>query len=550
MRFSVRWLLSRRAWAFVCALALLPLLLLLLKNSTTELVDSRKWVEHTYTVIHQLDRLRIDVEVIETARRGYLMTGLENYLVPFYGAHNRIPDDISALQLLLSDNMDQHDRLEELTPVVMTLLKHNQANISAPPKDFSAGMTHAKVLIDQIRQSIDRMQDQEESLLALRIANSENKLHNLWLMLMGTGIAFVFLLIFIFGRMYREISQRRQVEIGLKESQALNELAVHNLSLMREMTALLQACANTEEALNVISQFASRLLHVDAGVLYLFRESRNQLESQAHWGAAIKSEVMFQPDDCWALRRGEIHYHGNETPLACKHLHANADTFSMCIPIVAQGNVLGIMYLENQHAIEISTVERDIAINLASQIALSLASIKLRDTLRNLSVRDPLTGLFNRRYMEESLLRELATANRKGREVGVVIFDLDHFKKFNDTFGHEAGDLLLREVGALLTKNSRGGDVTCRFGGEEFVIIYPETPLEMVVQLANQLRELIYALQLQHFGRSLGQISASFGVACFPVHGTVGEDLLRAADKALYEAKAAGRNCVKVATIA
>jgi diguanylate cyclase (GGDEF)-like protein len=149
--------------------------------------------------------------------------------------------------------------------------------------------------------------------------------------------------------------------------------------------------------------------------------------------------------------------------------------------------------------------------------------------------------------MEESLQREIADALRKNRPLGLVILDLDHFKEFNDTFGHDAGDLLLSEVSALLAKTSRTGDIVCRFGGEEFVIIYPETLSETVVRLTNQLREAIYALQLQHFGQSLGQISGSFGIAMFGEHGNTGEELLRTADKALYQAKAAGRNCLRVA---
>jgi diguanylate cyclase (GGDEF)-like protein len=217
------------------------------------------------------------------------------------------------------------------------------------------------------------------------------------------------------------------------------------------------------------------------------------------------------------------------------------------VPIVAQGNVLGILHVERHNGHLIAPAEASLANNLATQIALAMASVKLRDTLRNLSVRDPLTGLFNRRYMEESLQREIATAQRKNRPLALVILDLDYFKKFNDTFGHEAGDFLLREVGGLLSRKSRVGDVACRFGGEEFVMIYPEAEPQIAVQLAQQLREAIYAVQPQHFGRSLGQISASFGLAFFPTHGNTVDELLRAADKALYEAKAAGRNRVEVA---
>lgn len=394
------------------------------------------------------------------------------------------------------------------------------------------------------------MRSEESKLLTTRSAQTESELHNVKLLLLVMLLGFILLLLFSFVSMYRENSRRARVEEELTKSQIRNELTVTNLSLMGEMTSLLQACTYTEESLRVIAQFASKLLDADSGELYLFRESRNQVEASASWGLPCKSEPIFQPDDCWALRRGESHVfdHKRHT-LGCKHLLDAEHTSSFCIPIVAQGNVLGILYLENHAGRDINTIDHGLAENLASQIALALASIKLRDTLRNLSVRDPLTGLFNRRYMEESLQREIATAQRKQRSLGVVIFDLDHFKNFNDTFGHEAGDLLLREVGSLMSKNSRSGDIACRFGGEEFVMIYPEAEAEMVVNLSNRLREDIYAMQLQHFGRSLGQVSASFGISFFPGHGDSSEDLLRLADQALYRAKANGRNRVEIAVV-
>ena len=167
-----------------------------------------------------------------------------------------------------------------------------------------------------------------------------------------------------------------------------------------------QACSNADESLDVICQFAARLLPTDSGGVYLFRESRNQIELSINWGMESRSEVIFEQEDCWALRRGETHVlDSGDNSLACRHLHDWANISSLCVPIVAQGSVLGILHLEN-HGRDIPQSVQSLANNLSSQIALAMASIKLRDTLRNLSVRDPLTGLFNRRYMEESLQRE------------------------------------------------------------------------------------------------------------------------------------------------
>ena len=536
---------------YILPLAAAALLLLYSQHAINELAESRMRVEHTYAVLSQLEHLRSDVEAAEAAHRGYLMTEKESFLQAYYQTQKRIPGALKELKNLTADNAAQQERLEALSPVIQALFNQAKKDISAraPSPEQAADTTlRTKSLIDQSRVLFELLSAEENMLLRERAAASAAKLQQLRWWQSGVGLSFMALLLMAYVKAQREIKARRRAENELRESQALNTVTVHNLSLMGEMTALLQACSDTDESLDVICQFATRLLRTDSGVLYLFGESGNQVEAIASWGGESRSDAIFQPEDCWALRRGETHIlDRTHHSLACRHLQDWAEITSVCVPIVAQGNVLGILHLENHGEKDFGEVELGLANNLASQIALALASIKLRDTLRNLSVRDPLTGLFNRRYMEESLQREIANALRKNRPLGLVILDLDHFKKFNDTFGHDAGDLLLGEVGALLSKTSRVGDIVCRFGGEEFVIIYPEAAPDMVVRLTNQLREAIYALQLQHFGQSLGQISASFGIAMFPTHGNTGEELLRAADKALYQAKAAGRNCLRIA---
>ena len=550
----IQSLLKSQFLAFILAMLLIPVLLVISQRLTNGLVESNKWVEHSYSVLNHIEHLHNDVELIETARRGYAITRQEQYLRPYYKGRLEVNQELEALKGLTADNPRQQSRLMAITPLVESLVRVATEEIESDTVDnnkSAASMVQAKLDIDRYRLLIDEMRNEENKLLAPRAAETGSKLNNVRLLMLLMLAVFIVLLLFSFISMYRENRRREKVEDELKKSQVHNELTVTNLSLMAAMTSLLQSCTYTEESLEVIAQFASKLLDADAGELYLFRESRNQVEASSAWGLPCKSEPIFQPDDCWALRRGESHVfdHKRQT-LACKHLLNAKQVTSLCIPIVAQGNVLGILHLENQLGKDINELDYSLATNLASQIALALASIKLRDTLRNLSVRDPLTGLFNRRYMEESLQREIATARRKKRSLGVVIFDLDHFKIFNDTFGHEAGDVLLREVGSLMTKNSRSGDIACRFGGEEFVMIYPEAETEIVINLSNRLREEIYAMQLQHFGRSLGQISASFGISFFPEHGDNSEDLLRLADQALYLAKANGRNRLEIAVVA
>lgn len=530
---------------------MLPVLLWLSLRMDGQLIEARIWVEHTYKVLYQIERMHNHLELVETARRGSVITGEEQYLRVSYAAELHFREDLSMLTQLTADNPVQQQNLKAIAPVAEQLIKVARKNIEpgkVDSKQLMQDMATAKNLIDRTRELTNDMRAEEERLLLIRTAADKYRLYDLRLLLIGMLSGFLALLLAGFFGMRREINQRKGIEAGLVKSQSLNELALKNLSLMGEMTSLLQACSDTVESLEVIGQFAVRLVNVDSGTLYLFHESRNQIEAKTSWGATSKSELIFQPDDCWALRRGKIHIldHVHQF-LTCKHLHDAENISSLCVPIVAQGNVLGILHLENHSEHGINEAQVGLASNLASQIALALASIKLRDTLRNLSVRDPLTGLFNRRYMEESLQREISNAERKNRSLGLAMIDLDHFKRFNDTFGHDAGDFLMREVSKLFMQNSRGGDIACRFGGEEFVMIYPEANAEIVMNLAEKLRQDIYALQLQHFGHALGQVTASFGLAFYPEDGDTTETLLRAADIALYAAKAAGRNRIELA---
>jgi diguanylate cyclase (GGDEF)-like protein len=166
----------------------------------------------------------------------------------------------------------------------------------------------------------------------------------------------------------------------------------------------------------------------------------------------------------------------------------------------------------------------------------------LHETLRSQSIRDPLTSLFNRRYMEESLQREMRRAARGRQPVGIIMLDIDYFKEFNDSHGHEAGDALLQSVGAILQRSVRAEDIVCRYGGEEFVLILPDAPLSEAAQRAEHVRQAIGHLTMQFHRQSLRQITVSAGVAVYPDHGPGGDAVLRAADAALYQAKTRGRN--------
>ncbi|HIK28192.1 MAG: PAS domain S-box protein [Oscillatoriaceae bacterium SKW80] len=354
----------------------------------------------------------------------------------------------------------------------------------------------------------------------------------------------------------RDITERKRAEADIQRANEqltirINELEERHeeIILLSQMSNLLQSCINIEEASKVISQIVPLLFPNNSGALLAIANSRNLVEAIAFWGSPT-SQMLFSTSDCIALRSCQPHLmEETSIGLTCKHLHTDSFPSSyFCIPLMAQGEAMGVLYLSYLEKGLLTKAKQHLAVAVARQISLAMANLKLHETLQQQSIRDPLTGLYNRRYLEESLMREVCRASRTQQSVGVIMLDVDHFKKFNDTFGHEAGDAVLRELGMFLHNNIRGGDIACRYGGEEFTLILPEASIEDTRRRAEQLRGDVKHLNIQYRRQSLGAITLSFGVACFPAHGETSEALIRAADAALYRAKAEGRDRVVIAT--
>jgi diguanylate cyclase (GGDEF)-like protein len=275
------------------------------------------------------------------------------------------------------------------------------------------------------------------------------------------------------------------------------------------------------------------------------------------WGDTPGTEKTFLPINCWALRRGKTHFVKDPaSPMRCAHASGGSVRGHICVPLAAQGETLGVLFLEcpsesavlppEQAEDQLEALSRH-ATEAGERISLALANLSLREVLRVQSIRDPLTGLFNRRYMEESLERELRRASRNDQSVSLLMLDIDHFKRFNDTFGHQAGDTLLRALGDFISRRTRGQDIACRLGGEEFALILSDCSANAAFKRAELLREEITQLVVQHNGEVLGKICISTGISTFPERASTAEQLLQTADKALYRAKNEGRNQVVVA---
>jgi diguanylate cyclase (GGDEF)-like protein/PAS domain S-box-containing protein len=363
---------------------------------------------------------------------------------------------------------------------------------------------------------------------------------------------------------YEDVSeQTRAAEAQRQHAESLDrlvkelELRTQQTTSLNEMGALLACSGSVKEACDVVANSVRKLFpDAPCGALYLFKSSRDLIEAAVRWGKKDALAPTFPPDACWSLRSGQPHWSGPGNEIACQHLTKSSTTESLCASMVAQGNSVGVLHLEFQSAAELQSESgrdslrdsrQQLAISAASQIALSLAGLQLRETLREQSIRDPLTHLFNRRFLEESLSRELQLAARKKQSVAVLFLDLDHFKRFNDTFGHDAGDMVLRSLADLFRNFFRATDICCRYGGEEFAIILPESTSQDAAIRADALRSEVKSLQLQYKQQLLGPLTVSVGVAAFPEHGSTSEELLKLADKCLYESKNRGRDVVTVA---
>ena len=362
-----------------------------------------------------------------------------------------------------------------------------------------------------------------------------------------------------FTGIVRDITERKRAQESLQLVNDLLSARVaeleqlnRDMTLVNQMGELLQTCVRLEEAYAVFGQTAPELFAAESGALYVLDAVHNLVESVAVWGDAPPGEPVFAPGDCWALRRGQAHgVESSDAGLVCQHLGQSHSRTSLCVPMMAQGEALGVLLLhsgpgESGQPVRLGASRQRLALNVAEHLGLALANLRLREALQDQSIHDPLTGLFNRRYMEESLERELRRALREQRTLGLIMLDLDHFKQFNDTYGHEAGDALLRELGHLLQARIRKEDIACRYGGEEFVLVLPEASLEVTRRRAEQLRESFKSLTVRVRGQNHGAGTVSLGVAGFPEHGATFSALLRVADAALYRAKNEGRDRVIV----
>src|SRR5450631_132214 len=528
-------------------------------------VDASQWVIRAHEVISQIELVHSGVEDMEAGIQSILYTGEVPDLANFQNALLNLPQELKQLRRMVVDQR-MLERLDVLEVDVRSRLLTSQELQDARRSSVKADLGRAAAIyarenpILAIRRQLTTMEDDELGILRQRQERADHlrqSTNALLLVLRGLAMAGLVLSYFVIKHEYRSIqlreSELEQVRVELQGANAgltmsVGDLARQNQQIesLNRMVELLQRCQQLDEAFEVLGAYLPDVAECRAGALYLLQDSTQLLERVFEWGSPAEKAGMFPADWCWGLRRGRAHVmHGEITNPLCEHI-GDADTgLTACIPLAAHGDTQGIICLQGAAWNSAETKRHLLFLGTAvEQISLGLANLRLRDALRAQSIRDPLTGLFNRRYMEESLEREISRATRSATTVAVLVLDLDHFKKINDTYGHAAGDHVLREVGAILRFRSRTDDVLARHAGEEFLLMLPGMDRIDAVQRAEELRMAISEIQVADDGVDLPAVTVSIGVAVFPDHGYTADDLLRSADKALYRAKNAGRDRV------
>ncbi len=524
--------------------------------------DSTVQVERTYEVIAAITESESAVRSAVASARGFRLTDNPVLQAEYLAALPQAQLALSNLVGALAEDPKQLARARSARQVATARLAELQRLIEIQD---SQGMEAAQQAMRE-QTSIQRsqrfdaltaeMRDAALSLLTQRRENSARDMR--WLLAfvvlgMTFSIGLLWTLVRSLGhenRRSRQLeSEALQVIQRLEHARNLADRLSEQRHTLSIYSGLLQSCQNLDEAMELTASTLRQLVPHAGGRCYLQRASGNVFESAADFGEeSISSSDLLRNEDCWALRRGQPHHtDGGQGKMRCAHLDSDASLAgisTLCVPLGAQGTSLGLLHVNAPSDGGPGDNDAELIESIAEQLSMAIANLQLRESLRTQSIRDPLTGLFNRRYLEENLQRELMRCERRGLPLSLLMIDVDHFKAFNDQHGHAAGDAVLAHVGRTLESMVRNEDLACRYGGEEFTVVLPEAGSDVAIQRAEAVRKEIAWSTLVHLRKTLGPVTVSIGVATFPRDGTTPEVLFELADASLYRAKAEGRDRV------
>lgn len=588
----------------LCMLVMMTLLALVvvLIDASAQTRESFRWVNHSAEVIETMGDALMELRDAESGQRGFVLT---QNAVFAQTSEDRIAASHRAFDqvvMLTADNPVQNRRVRDVRRLADARIAVLRETLDlARHGDFKKARDviangRGRTLMMAVSQQARTFLNDEDVLQAARINAADRRLTWMKQVAMVGGPILCLMVLTLSVLIIRGI--RRPVDVirdamtslghgdrharittamgsvefahlasgynamadkleGAIEEQERSERELHraNAELMRTSRILrdrgeaievlggmahrMQAARTDDELAQIIRVFVPRVLPGIPGALFAHNNSRNLLVPIASWGGLQGYGTGFAPDQCWALRRGQSHSVAEQgEDIVCNHIGEDDHPYH-CEPLLAGGEVIGTLYLRG----EVEADDRFRLTFMAENIASALVNHRLQRGLREQTIRDPLTGLFNRRYMQEALGVEIARATRSGAPLSLVMCDVDHFKRFNDDFGHDAGDAVLRAVASEMQSRFRNGDVVCRYGGEEFTIIAPGSTAEALAQRVEVVREAITRISLNHAGQSLGSVSMSFGIAMWEDGmNRDGSTLVQLADGALYRAKREGRN--------
>ena len=535
----------------VAALILTAVGALVVVTALQSIRDSR-WAANTSAALTQVDNIAMLERTAIAAQRGYLLTDSPGLRAQFWEAKASIPRELKGLDGQLQGR-PAAEKLDRLEPKLLERLAlaaravdiHDKRGLRAA-QDFIK-VNGSLELDRQIGRLLEDMRVMETRLLREHRATSERSASRLIAAAVGGIPLSLLMLAVVYRVLIRENTERRKSELAARASEQSHLKVSRDMEGLSRYAGLLQSCDSNAELLAITCRSMAALLPGLAGTVFLIRASRDHAEPMASWGEHLApTQDLPLPADCWAVRRNRSYTCDDvRTEVACTHVGPAPDgvvAATACLPIAAHGQTMGWLYLSGAGPGPLPGL--GIAEQAAEQFSLALANFRLQEDLRHQSIRDPLTGLYNRRYLEESLSREISRCQRRKLPLVVMMLDLDSFKSFNDRHGHPGGDALLSAFGRLLQSHCRPEDIACRFGGEEFTLILPEADAGIGNERARAILAATAQMVVSHHGVSLGRITTSIGLSFLPDDGSTGTELLEAADKALYRAKAEGRNRV------
>lgn len=549
---------------FLAAAVILIALGVYVVANAVSLSSEYRWVTHTHAVLNLISQIEALKHQAVAESRGYILAGNQESRDNFWKVRGQLQREMESLIDMVGDNASQHrrgialkDSLEQRLAISADAIEAYRAR-GVTPAASAARTALIRAGDADVGRRLDELRRGEQALLSARSQRAER---GAWLTLLAAGIGIPLSLLLV-GHAHRLLARenrvRTQAEAAASASNAELSRTVSQLARLSDSMAalstysgLLQGASDAQELYEISSTTFRKLLPGISGFLYVIRASRDQAELVSKWGGGLApNDPTPSPQACWSVRRNapfatEDLRHGLRCPHTGRPPGAD-EVMGLCIPLSAQGEVMG--WISLQGAGQGHIPDESLAISLCEQLSLALANVRLKESLQHQAIRDSLTGLFNRRYLEESLSREIARCQRRSQPLALLMLDVDHFKAFNDRHGHAMGDVALAAFGSLLQAKCRAEDIACRYGGEEFTLILPETDLATALERAEDIRTSAAMLRIGQPG-SLPRITVSIGVALMPEHGNVGLELMRAGDMALYRAKHEGRDRVAVATM-